>query len=80
MDFSVWRYGLPLAAFGSLFAGFHSLLFFKILPEDVKPCTETGPSCSGAEMLLGGLIPLPLLSLVAFLLISLTLIFLRRKF
>lgn len=78
-DFSIWRYALPLSVGGVLVSAFHSLLYLKIIPEEIKPCTETGPSCSGADMLLWGIVPLPLLSLLAFLVISLTLITLRKK-
>ena len=77
-DLSVWWYGLPLSAGGAIVAGFHSLLYFKILPEEIKPCTETGPSCSGADMMLWGF-PLPLLSLIAFLSITISLITIWKR-
>lgn len=78
-DFSIWRYGLPLSIGGSGFAAFHSLLYFKILPEEIKPCTETGVSCSGADMMLWGILPLPLLSLTAFVFISMSLVFIWKR-
>lgn len=78
-DFSVWRYGLPLSVGGAGIAAFHSLVFFKILPEEIKPCLETGPSCSGADMLLWGTLPLPLLSFIAFVSISISFIAIWKR-
>ena len=78
-DFSVWRYALPLAAGGGAFAAFHTLLFFKIIPEEIKPCMENGPSCSGDAMMLWGTIPLPLLSFAAFMIIAINLIVILKR-
>lgn len=78
-DFSVWRYGLLLSVGGAAIAAFHSLVFFKILPEEIKPCLETGPSCSGADMLLWGTLPLPLLSFIAFVSISISFIAIWKR-
>ena len=78
-DFEIWRYALPLSFSGLATAIFHSLLFFKILPEKVKPCMASGPSCSGAEMMIWGYLPLPLLSVAAFAVISLALILLIKR-
>ena len=44
-DFNVWRYAMPLAVIGSLFALAHSLLYVGIIPQPIQPCTATGPSC-----------------------------------
>lgn len=65
-DFSVWLYALPLSVAGWGVALFHTLLFFKIIPEELKPCSPEGPSCSGADMMIMGNIPLPLLSVITF--------------
>ena len=69
-DYGVWLYALPLSILGSLVSLYHTLLLFKILPEPIKPCSATGPSCSGDEMFIFGIMPLPLLSLTAFILIA----------
>ncbi len=63
-DLSAWRYALPLAGAGLLIAGFHSLIYFGVLPEAVAQC-GTGPSCTDAEMTIFGL-AIPVLSLAAF--------------
>ncbi len=68
-DTSIWKYGLLLAAIGWLIAAFHTLLYFGVIPEPIKPCTATGPSCSGDEMMIFGFMPIPLLALVSFTLI-----------
>jgi len=68
-DTSIWKYGLPLAGIGWLIATFHTLLYFGIIPEPIKPCTATGPSCSGDDMMLWSFVPIPLLAVIAFTLI-----------
>lgn len=68
-DAGVWRYGLPLAIGGALVAAFHTLVYAGIIPEAIRPCTATGPSCSGSNMAIFGM-PLPLLALIAFLAIA----------
>ncbi len=77
-DAGVWRYGLPLAIGGALIAGFHLLVYAGIIPEAIQPCTRTGPSCSGADMAVMD-VPLPLLSLAAFLAIAALLLLVRRR-
>lgn len=68
-DLAIWRYALPLALIGGVVAGWHSLLYVGWLPEAIEPC-GAGPSCTDANMTLFGTLPLPFLSLAAFLLIS----------
>ncbi len=69
-DRGVWRYVLPLCGVGLLMAGYHVLVFYALIPEAVVPCGR-GPSCSDAEMTIFGGLPLPVLSLLAFVAISL---------
>ncbi|KXS54788.1 MAG: disulfide bond formation protein DsbB [Marinobacter sp. T13-3] len=78
-DFNVWRYALPLAVSGSLFALAHSLLYVGLLPQPIQPCTATGPSCSGAGMTIFGGLPLPFLSLGIFVAIIILLLEIRRR-
>jgi disulfide bond formation protein DsbB len=77
-DFAVWIYALPLAVIGWAIALGHTLLFIGLIPEDLKPCSA-GTSCSGADMLIFGNLPLPLISLIAFSAIVLLLILIRRR-
>ena len=63
-DLGIWRYALPIAGAGVLLAGFHSLVYFGIIPEAIAQC-GAGPSCTDAEMTIFGL-AIPVLSLAAF--------------
>lgn len=78
-DFAIWRYALPLAAIGGALAFAHTLLYAGLIPQPIQPCTATGPSCSGANMTIFGGVPLPVLALFAFTLISTLLILIRRR-
>ena len=76
-DSGTFRYGLPLSLLGAGVAAYHSLLYADILSEAMRPCTQTGPSCLDAAMTVMGL-PLPYLSLSAFLAIT-GLLFLSKR-
>jgi disulfide bond formation protein DsbB len=77
-DSGAWLYALPLAAIGAAIAGFHSLLYAGLIPEGIQPCSQ-GPSCASAEMTILGVLPLPYLSLAAFIVIAVALIGSRTK-
>lgn len=77
-DTGAWHYGLPLAAIGMAIAGFHSLLYAGFIPEGIQPCSQ-GPSCASSDMTILGMLPLPYLSLAAFLAIAVALIGSRPK-
>lgn len=68
-DRSVARYGIALALAGGGIALWHLGLYVGLVPEEVRPCTADGPSCTGADQVVLG-IPIPLLSLVAFTLVA----------
>ncbi|WP_288905369.1 disulfide bond formation protein B [uncultured Sneathiella sp.] len=78
-DTTVRRYVLPIAAIGAVVALWHSLLFAGIVPETVQPCTREGPSCTGDEQNLFGVLPLPFLSAAGFTAIILLLTIPFRK-
>lgn len=65
---------LPLGLIGLAVSIYHNLLYYKILPESVAPCTM-GVSCTTKQIELLGFITIPLMSLTAFTLISLITIF-----
>lgn len=77
-DMGIWRYGIALSGLGLLVATFHSFQYFGLLPETIKPCMSEGPSCSGVGMTLWGVLPLPVLAALAFLLIILCFVQIRR--
>lgn len=66
-DLEIRVYVIPLAMIGGAVAVWHSLLFAGIVPEAIQPCERGGPSCSGEDQTLFGVLPLPYLSLAAFL-------------
>jgi len=78
-DFNVGRYAIPLAAVGAVLALWHSLLYVGLIPEPIQPCTATGPSCSGSEMTVFGVVPLPFLALGTFIAIIILLLMIRRR-
>lgn len=78
-DAGVWRYALPVAALGWLAALYHTLLYTGAIPAGLEPC-GAGPSCSSADMLVFGRVPIPLLSLGAFTAIAGLLVLVRRRF
>lgn len=78
-DAAVWRYGLPLSGIGLAVAAYHNLLFWGVIPEEIQPCTRTGPSCSSADLNLVGVIPIPLLSLGAFAALTVLFLIIRRR-
>lgn len=78
-DHAIRRYVIPLASIGGLIALWHSLLFAGIIPEPIQPCERDGPSCSGEDQVLFGILPLPYLSLFTFIAIALLLAFPYKK-
>lgn len=77
-DTRVWRYALPIAALGWLIAAYHVLLYTGVVPPTLEPCGD-GPSCSGANMRIFRVVPIPLLSLAAFTVIALLLLRIRQR-
>ncbi len=65
LDSRVTRYALPIAVIGLLFTLYHSLLFYGLIPENLQPCRQ-GISCADDSMVLFDILPIPLLSLAAF--------------
>jgi len=76
LDTHVVRYALPLAVIGLLFTAYHSLLFYGLIPESLQPCRQ-GISCTDDNMILIGFLPIPLLSLAAFAVITILLLKVR---
>lgn len=72
-------HSLPLAVIGLGIAIFHTLVFYGLVPEVIQPCTISGPSCSDEGMTLFGIVPLPVLSSAAFILITIFLIAVTRR-
>ena len=70
-------YSMPLAVIGAAIAFYHNLLYYKLLPESATPCIQ-GVSCTTKYIEYFGFITIPLLSLLAFIFITICLILYRR--
>jgi disulfide bond formation protein DsbB len=77
-DPRIVRYALPLAGIGGSIALFHVLLVAGFIPESIKPCTQ-GVPCSDTQIEWFGFLTIPLLSLLAFSIISVLLILLHAR-
>ena len=77
-DRGVVKYALPLAIAGWLTALYHNLLYSRIIPESIQPCSR-GVSCTEKYIELFGFITIPMLSLLSFSTIIGLLIFLKRR-
>ncbi|MEK9176534.1 MAG: disulfide bond formation protein B [Patescibacteria group bacterium] len=69
---------LPLSIIGTIIAIYHNLLYYKIIPENLAPCT-LGISCTTRQIEWFGFVTIPLLSLLAFILIDILIIFYKRQ-
>lgn len=74
-----WHYRLPLAVAGVLVSAYHVLLYTGLIPAPIVACAASGPSCSDAQMIILGGVPIPLLSLLSFTLIAALLLASRRR-
>lgn len=59
------RYAVPLAWAGWGIALYHCLIFWGVVSEGLAPCGQ-GPSCADADVQVAGIVPIPLMSLIAF--------------
>lgn len=78
LDTAVTRYAMPLTLIGLFFAIYHNLLYYKILPESVQPCSQ-GVSCTSDYINWFGFITIQFLSLVAFVMVFILLMMFKRK-
>lgn len=58
-----------LASVGLFISIYHNLLYYKLIPENITPCT-TGVSCTSKQIEWLGFITIPFLSFVVFTLIT----------
>ena len=73
-DHSISLYGALLSVTGQVIAGYHTLLYWDWIPPNLQPCGQ-GPSCKQQVLNLFGYLDLPMLSFLAFTLITILLIF-----
>ncbi|WP_421715867.1 disulfide oxidoreductase [Arcobacter arenosus] len=77
-DDNVYKYALPVITVGLLFAIYHNLLMFGIIPESIVPCAS-GIPCSTEYINWFGFITIPFLSLTAYLMLFLLLVLAKEK-
>lgn len=76
-DKKVYLYVLPLSIIGLGISIYHNLLYYKIVPEAIVPC-QAGISCTTKFIEYFGFITIPLLSFIAFSIITLCMIIYMR--
>lgn len=76
-DKGIYQYVLPLSITGLLISIYHNLLYYKILPESIQPCT-IGISCTTKQIEWLGFITIPLMSLTAFAIITICMLIYRK--
>jgi disulfide bond formation protein DsbB len=79
LDQKVYGFSLPLALVGWVFALYHNLLHWNIIPENAAPCRQ-GVACSTVYIDWLGFVTIPLLSLVAFSMVIILLFLFNRNF
>ena len=77
-DRKVKFYALPICLAGLAVAVYHNLLYYGIIPDSITPCTQ-GISCTSVQIEWLGFITIPLMSLTAFTLVGLCLLFYKSK-
>lgn len=70
-------YALPLSVTGFVISVYHNLLYYKVIPDSIKPCTS-GVSCTAKQIEWLGFITIPLLALTAFFIINVLLLLDRQ--
>ncbi|MEN9529651.1 MAG: hypothetical protein RI932_1524 [Pseudomonadota bacterium] len=70
-------YALPLSVSGIVISVYHNLLYYKVIPDSIKPCTS-GVSCTAKQIEWFGFITIPLLALTAFFIINVLLLLDRQ--
>ena len=68
-DSALYLYVLPLSTLGLGIATYHNLLYYGILPKSIQPCL-LGVSCTTRQIEWLGFITIPMMSLLAFTVIS----------
>ena len=77
-DTRVKYYALALSGIGLLVSIYHNLLYYGLIPESIVPCAE-GVSCTSRQIEWLGFITIPLMSLTAFVIVTLSLLMYRPK-
>lgn len=73
----IYQYVLPFTTVGLLISSYHNLLYYKMLPDSLTPCT-LGISCTTKFIELFGFMTIPFLSFCSFLLITIFMLIYRK--
>lgn len=76
-DINLPYYILPFSIIGMLISIYHNLLYYKILPESAAPCVS-GVSCTTKFIEYFGFVTIPLLSLIALTIITISMLMYAR--
>lgn len=76
-DKKLYQYVLPMSILGTVIAAYHVMLQRGILPESVAPCT-LGASCTTNYVGYLGFITIPVMSLTAFVVITICMLIYRK--
>lgn len=71
-------YALPFCFAGLAIAVYHNLLYYKWIPQPIVPCSA-GVSCTETQLEMFGFLTIPLMSLIAFVLVTICLSIYRKK-
>lgn len=77
-DRKVLKFSTPLVVIGWLFALYHNLIHYDIVPESASPCVQ-GIPCSTKYIEWLGFITIPMLSFIAFSVIAILLYIIKRR-
>jgi disulfide bond formation protein DsbB len=77
-DRRVALYSLPFTIIGLIIAGYHNLLYYGIVPEDITPCSE-GVPCNAKQLELFGFITIPLMAFMGFAAATVLLLIFRSR-
>lgn len=77
-DDNLFKYAFPIVTVGLVLAIYHNLLMFGMIPESAVPCTS-GVPCSTEYINWFGFVTIPFLSLVAYLMLFVAMLFGKEK-
>jgi disulfide bond formation protein DsbB len=72
-DSKAFWYSFPLALIGWIISLYHNLLYYKVIPKPIVPCSS-GVSCTEKQLEILGFISIPLMALASLTLILIFLI------
>ena len=76
-DRGVSLYVIPISLLGFIVGVYHNLLYYRIIPEEIQPCT-VGIPCTTVQIEWLGFITIPIMSLTAFSIINICMLTHRR--